>query len=63
MDSMSDALSDGRKPRVPAVIDVFTRESFVVRVGVRFTSGMVAEVAAGRGSPYEFRVDGGPEPT
>ncbi|WP_438269977.1 IS3 family transposase [Paludisphaera mucosa] len=65
MDFMSDALADGRKLRVLTVIDVFTRESLAVRVGVRFTSGQVAEVlaevAAGRGTPRELRVDNGPE--
>lgn len=65
MDFMSDALADGRKLRVLTVVDVFTRESLAIRVGVRFTSAMVAEVlaeiAADRGAPRELRVDNGPE--
>ncbi|AMV40497.1 IS2 transposase TnpB [Planctomyces sp. SH-PL62] len=65
MDFMSDALADGRKLRVLTVIDLFTRESLAIRVGVRFTSGRVAEVLAevarGRGAPSELRVDNGPE--
>lgn len=65
MDFMSDALADGRKLRVLTVIDLFTRESLAIRVGVRFTSGQVAEilaeVARGRGAPRELRVDNGPE--
>ncbi|WP_165253405.1 integrase core domain-containing protein [Paludisphaera soli] len=65
MDYMSDALADGRRLRVLIVIDVFTRESLAIRVGLRFTSGQVAqvlaEVAAGRGAPRELRVDNGPE--
>ncbi|WP_422923355.1 IS3 family transposase [Singulisphaera sp. PoT] len=65
MDFMSDALADGRKLRVLTLIDLFTRESLAIRVGIRFTSGQVAEVLAevalGRGAPRELRVDNGPE--
>nr|WP_165253580.1 IS3 family transposase [Paludisphaera soli] len=65
MDFMSDALADGRKLRVLTVIDLFTREGLAIRVGVRFTSGRVAEilaeVARGRVAPRELRVDDGPE--
>jgi putative transposase len=65
MDFMSDALADGRRLRLLTVIDLFTRESLAIRVGVRFTSGQVAdvlaEVARGRGAPREVRVDNGPE--
>jgi putative transposase len=65
MDFLSDALADGRKLRILAVIDRFTREGLAIRVGARFTSGQVAEVmaelATGRGVPREVRVDNGPE--
>ena len=65
MDFLGDALADGRKLRILAVIDLFTRECLTIRVGTRFTSGQVsevmAEVASGRGVPREVRVDNGPE--
>jgi putative transposase len=65
MDSMSDALADGRRLRLLTVIDLFTRESLAIRVGTRFSSAQVAEVlagvAVGRGTPQELRVDNGPE--
>src|SRR5690348_8376969 len=65
MDFLSDALADGRKLRILAVIDLFTRECLAIRVAARFTSGQVAEVMSeldgGRGAPREVRVDNGPE--
>jgi putative transposase len=65
MDFLSDELADGRKLRILAVIDLFTRECLAIRVGTRFTSGQVAEVmaelASARAVPQEVRVDNGPE--
>jgi putative transposase len=65
MDFLSDELADGRKLRILAVIDLFTRECLAIRVDTRFTSGRVAEVmsrvASARGVPREVRVDNGPE--
>lgn len=65
MDFMCDALAGGRKLHVLTVIDLFTRESLAIKVGVRFTSGRVAEILAEvaqvLGAPRELRVDNGPE--
>lgn len=65
MDSMSDALSDGRRFRVLTVVDTFTREGLSARADFRFTGDQVVAVlealAAERGAPSSIRVDNGPE--
>ena len=44
MDFLGDALADGHKLRILAVIGLMTRECLTIRVAMRFTSGHVAEV-------------------
>ena len=65
MDSMSDALSDGRRFRVLTVVDTFTRESLAARADLRFTGDQVVRVLEGlvaqRGVPSSIRVDSRPE--
>lgn len=65
IDFLSDALPDGSRLRILAVIDLFIRECLAIRVDTRFTTGQVAEVmaelASGPGAPREVRVDNGPE--
>ena len=62
---MSDALASGRRIRVLAVIDDFTRESLAMEVdtslpGLRVTR-VLGRLAIDRGLPELITVDNGPE--
>ncbi len=65
MDFMSDALSDGRKVRVPTIIDTCTRECVALDVATSFTGQKVADaltrVGVERGLPTTITVDNGTE--
>jgi putative transposase len=64
-DFVQDRTRDGRVLRLLTVVDEFTRECLVIRVGRRLTSDDVLEVLAGlfvaRGVPEPIRSDNGPE--
>ena len=65
MDSVSDALANGRRIRVLTVIDDFTRESLATEVdtslpGLRVTR-VLDRLAVDRGVPELITVDNGPE--
>ena len=64
---MSDALACGRRIRVLAVVDTWTREALAVEVDTSLPGERVARVlervAAGRGAPEEIVLDNGPELT
>lgn len=65
LDFLEDATADGRKFRILAVLDVYTRECLAIRVEARFSSARVAEVLQGiallRGVPSSLWTDNGPE--
>jgi putative transposase len=65
MDFMSVALADGRRLRLLAILDLFSRESLALRADARFTGGQVVKVLEEltylRGKPQSIRVDDGPE--
>lgn len=64
MDFVSDALADGRRYRVLAVLDLFTRGCLTLRAGLKLTGGDIAassdELKTRRGVPTSLRVDTGP---
>lgn len=65
MNSISDALFNGRKIRLLTLIDEFTRESLAIEVdtsinGVRVTN-VLSRIAMLRGLPNIIKVDNGPE--
>lgn len=65
MDFMQDALFDGRRIRILAIIDTFTRECVRVEVdtsirGQRVVAAL-SQVASMRGLPENIIVDNGPE--
>jgi putative transposase len=65
MDFMADQLFSGQRFRLLTLVDNFSRESLVVRVGQSLTGDDVVrvleEVTAGRGKPRTIQVDNGPE--
>ena len=65
LDFLSDALTDGRRFRILAVVDDFTRECLCLKVDRGITSEAVidwlAELLAMRGVPRCIRSDNGPE--
>ena len=65
MDFTSDALDNGRKVRVPGVIDDFNRESVWQEVQFSYPAALVIRaleiVRLERGLPKRIRVDTGPE--
>jgi putative transposase len=65
LDFMADQLIDGRRFRVLAIMDVFTRESLAVEVGPRLKGTHVEEVLnrirAQRGAPRLLFCDNGSE--
>lgn len=65
IDSMSDAVADGRRVRVLTILDAFTRGCVALDVAARFTGADVAHVLDGirlsRGAPQMISVDNGPE--
>jgi putative transposase len=65
MDFLSDQLADGRRMRVFAVIDEYSRESLAVEPGTSFPGSVVALVlerlAQERGYPKSIVSDNGPE--
>jgi putative transposase len=65
MDFVTDVLADGRRYRVLAVLDLFTRECLALRAGFKLTGGDVVavldELKTRRGVPGSIRVDNGPE--
>jgi len=67
LDFVSDALACGRRIRVLAVVDTWTREALAVEVDTSLPGERVARVlervAAGRGAPEEIVLDNGPELT
>jgi putative transposase len=66
-DFLSDALAQGRRIRVFAVIDVFTREALAIEVDTSLPGSRVVAVLARlvgeRGQPDELVLDNGPELT
>jgi putative transposase len=67
LDFLSDALASGRRFRVLAVIDTFTREALAIEVdtslpGVRVV-GVLERLVADRGCPEHIVLDNGPELT
>ncbi len=65
MDSVSDALFDGRRLRALTVVDAFTREALAIDVdqgveGEQVVAAM-ARISVIRGVPRTIRVDNGPE--
>ena len=67
LDFVSDALACGRRIRVLAVVDAWTREALAVEVDTSLPGERVArlldQVAARRGFPEEVVLDNGPELT
>jgi putative transposase len=67
LDFVSDALAWGRRIRLLAVLDVFTRESLAVEVDTSLPGERVARVldwiVAEHGLPREIALDNGPELT
>jgi transposase InsO family protein len=65
MDFMSDALANGEKLRVLAVVDAFTRECLALEAGCHFRGQDVGHVlttiAATRGRPNSIQCDNGTE--
>jgi putative transposase len=65
MDFMQDALFDGRRVRILAIIDTFTRECLKIEVdtsirGQRVVTAL-SQIASIRGLPENIIVDNGPE--
>jgi putative transposase len=67
LDFVSDALAAGRRIRLLAILDVFTREALAIEVDTSLPGGRVArvldQVVAQRGTPVEMVMDNGPELT
>jgi len=67
LDFLSDALASGRRVRVLAVIDTYTREALAIEVDTSLPGERVARVleriAAERGMPEQIVLDNGPELT
>ncbi len=65
MDSVADALFDGRKLRLLTVVDLYTRECLAIDVGQRLKGEDVVRVrnaiAAERGLPGAIKTDNGSE--
>ena len=65
MDFIHDALSDGRRIRVLAIIDTYTRECLRMEVdtsiGGNRVASILSQVACIRGLPENIMVDNGPE--
>ena len=65
MDFLSDALADGQKIRLLAIVDNFTREDLALEVAVSFRATDVVAVlehlVRKYGRPLRIRVDNGPE--
>jgi putative transposase len=65
MDFLADQLHDGRKIRLLAIVDNFTRECVALDVNFNFPADRVVavlqKVALRRGRPQQIRVDNGPE--
>jgi putative transposase len=65
VDFLSDALAWGRRIRLFAVVDVFTREALAIEVDTSLPGERVVRVlgriAAARGAPHEIVLDNGPE--
>ena len=65
MDFMSDELYDGRRIRILALVDNFTRESLAIEVDQSLSGRRVVEVLMDvvlkQGLPRKIRVDNGPE--
>ena len=65
VDFLSDALAWGRRIRIFAVVDVFTRDALAIEVATSLPGGRVVRVlgrlAAARGAPREIVLDNGPE--
>ena len=65
MDFVADNLFDGRKLRMLAVVDCFTRESLVIHVGQSLKAEDVVRVvdaiARERGAPQTIKADDGSE--
>jgi len=64
-DFMSDALASGRRIRLFAVVDVFTREALAIEIDTSLPGERVVQVlgrlTADRGLPGELVLDNGPE--
>jgi putative transposase len=67
LDFVSDSLAGGRRIRLLAVVDTFTREALAIEVDASLPGARVAQVldrlVAARGSPREIVLDNGPELT
>jgi putative transposase len=67
LDFLSDALAWGRKIRLLAVIDSYTREALAIEVDTslpgRRVASVLSRVVAERGTPAELLMDNGPELT
>ncbi len=67
LDFVSDALTDGRRFRILAVVDDFTRECLALVADTSLSGARVAReldtVIAARGRPYTCVSDNGPELT
>lgn len=67
LDFLSDALAWGRKIRLLAVIDSYTREALALEVDTslpgRRVAGVLSRLIAERGTPAELLMDNGPELT
>ena len=65
MDFVADNLFDGRKLRMPTVVDCFTRESLAIHVGQSLKGEDVVRVvdaiARERGTPQTIKADNGSE--
>jgi putative transposase len=67
VDFLSDSLAWGRRIRLLAVLDTFTRESLAIEVDTSLPGARVVQVldrlVAARGTPREIVLDNGPELT
>ena len=67
IDFLSDALARGRRIRILAVVDAYTREALAIEVDTALPGERVVRVlerlAAERGTPTELTLDNGPERT
>jgi putative transposase len=67
LDFVSDALASGRRFRLLAVVDAFTREALALEVDTSLPGARVVRVLErlvdGRGAPEEIALDNGPELT
>jgi putative transposase len=67
LDFVSDALATGRRLRLLAILDVFTREALTIEVDTSLPGARVVraleQVVAEHGTPVEIVMDNGPELT